>query len=261
LGRIRGDAAFGALCAATKTKHPKARRAVAEALGEFRGEFGERACDALTPLLRKDASYHVEAAAAVSIGKTKAKAAFDLLRAALRKESWNDVVRCGAMAGFAELGDARAIALLLPWTEYGRSTFARRAAITALGKLGENRNDVRRAILALLDDASFYVRLASVAALEALHDIEALPVLDAMALQDIDGRLKRRCAEAARAIREHAERPADVKQLRDELAQLRASNRTLLDRLDRLESEIRADGAGRAGRNGARRNTLKRTER
>ena len=234
LGRIRGERAFEALAEATKIKHPRARSAVAEALGEFRTAA---ACAALAPLARKDASYHVEAAAAASIGKTRAASAFDLLKRSLAKDSWNEVIRCGALAGLAELGDVRAIPICLEWTKYGRPTFARRAALSALGKIGEGRKDVREAVVALLDDRSFNVRMSAVAALEALHDAGALPVLDAIASQDVDGRLKRRCAEAARAIREHLERPAELKQLRDEVAELKASNRALLDRLDRLEAQ------------------------
>lgn len=236
LGRIRGDRAFEALTGATKIEHPKARRAVAEALGEFRTSA---ACAALAPLARKDESYQVEAAAATAIGKTHADAAFDLLRRSLAKDSWNEVIRCGALAGYAELGDARAIPICLEWTKYGRPTYTRRAALSALGKIGEGRKEVRDAVIALLDDKSFNVRMSAVAALEALHDVAALPALDAMASQDIDGRLKRRCAEAARAIREHAEKPVELKKMRDELAELKAANRALLDRVDRLEASAR----------------------
>ena len=236
LGRIRGDRAFAVPTGATKIKSSKARVAVAEALGEFRTAA---ACAALAPLARKDASYHVEAAAATAIGKTRAPEAFALLRRSLAKESWNEVIRCGALAGYAELGDARAVPICLESTKYGRPTFARRAALAALGKLGEGRKDVRDAVIALLDDKMFSVRMSAVAAIEALHDVEALPALDAIASQDVDGRLKRRCAEAARSIREHAEKPAELKRMRDDMAALHAANRALLDRVDRLEASAR----------------------
>jgi aminopeptidase N len=241
LGRIRGDRAFAALAAATKTKHPKARTAVAQALGEFRTEA---AVKALAPLARKDASYFVEAEAATSIGRTRARPAFDMLKRSMAKESWNDVIRCGALAGFAELGDERAIPICLEWTKYGRHKRARRAAIAALAKLGEGRKDVRDAIVALLDDRSFDVRVASIVALQSLHDMAALPALEAIATQDVDGRLKRRCAEAIRAIREHAERPAELAKMRDDLSELRTLNRELSERIDRLEA-IRSKNGSR----------------
>jgi aminopeptidase N len=233
LGRIRGEHAFEALSKATKIKHPKARTAVAEALGEFRSD---EACRALAPMARKDASYHVEAAAATAIGKTHAKAAFGLLRLSLAKNSWNEVIRCGALAGYAELGDERAVPICIEWTAYGKSTYTRRAALWALGKIGEGRKDVRDAVIALLEDRSFNVRMSAVAALEALHDVTALRALDAIASQDVAGRLKRRCSEAARAIREHADKPVELKRMRDDLVELKAENRALLDRVDKLEA-------------------------
>jgi aminopeptidase N len=250
LGRIRGDRAFAALTAATKVKHPKARAAVAHALGAFRSEDAVRS---LAPLARKDVSYFVEAEAATAIGRTRAASAFDMLKKSMARESWNEVVRCGALAGFAELGDERAVPICLDWTKYGRHKRARRAAIGALAKLGEGRKDVREAIISLLDDRSFDVRISSVMALQTLHDIAALPALEAIAAQDVDGRLKRRCAEAIRAIREHAERPAELVKLRDEVVELRAQNRALGERIDRLEASGRTTASKNGRKAGAKR--------
>jgi hypothetical protein len=87
--------------------------------------------------------------------------------------------------------------------------------------------------------------MSAVTALETLHDVAALPALDAIAAQDVDGRLKRRCADAARAIREHADKPVEIARLRDDLAELRAANRALLDRVDRLEAAARKGAAKR----------------
>ena len=117
----------------------------------------------------------------------------------LAKNSWNEVIRRGALRA-TELGDERAVPICMEWTKYGKPTYARRAALSALGKIGEGRKDVRDAVVALLEDRSFNVRMSAVAALEALHDAASLQALDAIAAQDVDGRLKRRCSEAARAI-------------------------------------------------------------
>ena len=243
LGNVRGDAAFSALVAALAIKHPKARRAVATALGEFRTD---EACEALEPLLRKDASYFVEAAAATSIGRTRSKRAYDVLSAALPvKESWQETVRAGVFAGLGELGDERAIPACLAWTAYGKPTPARRAAVAALGKLGEGRKDVRDTVIPLIEDRSFHVRVAAIDALEALHEQAAIAPFERIASQDVDGRLKRRCTEAAAKIREHLAKPVEVKQLRDELAVVRDANRALQTRLEALEAkEPRAKRAG-----------------
>ncbi len=236
LGRIRSDAALEALLPCLKIQHPRVRRAVVDALGSFRGD---RVCRALLPLLKRDRSYAVEAAAATSIGKSRSALAFDALVTGLKKESWTDEVRAGVMAGFAELGDERAVPLLLEWTAYGRPPYARRAAVAALGRLGEGSKSVSRALIALLgDDRDFWIRQATVEALEALHDRDALPELDRLAGHDIDGRLTSKCTEAAQAIRTYFERSDQVKQLRDDVEQLRETNKHLQDRLDRLESKV-----------------------
>jgi aminopeptidase N len=243
LGNVRGDDAFRALVKGLAIKHPKSRRAVAIALGEF---HTDAACAALDPLLRKDPSYFVEAAAATSIGKTKSARAYAVLSAALaKKESWQETVRAGVFGGLAELGDERAIPDCLAWTAYGKPTPARRAAVAALGKLGEGRKDVRETLIALIDDRSFHVRFAAIDALEALHEQAAIERFERIASQDVDGRLKRRCLEAAAKIREHMSKPAELKQLRDELAGVRDMNRALQTRLEALEAK--ASRGKRAG--------------
>ena len=236
LGTIRSERAFTALVKARRVDHPKARRAVARALGEFRGDD---ACDALAPMLAKDASYFVESEAATSIGKTRSRKAYALMEKALDKDSYDDVIRCGAMRGFVELGDERAIPLMMSWTEYGKPSFVRDAAIKALGKIGQGNAKVRARLFDLLDDKNFHARLAAVNALRALHDPEAIDVLNRLASKDVEGRLKSAAAKAARAIADYVEKPAEFKALRGEIESLRESNKALLDRFDRLEAKIK----------------------
>ncbi|MDQ2816746.1 MAG: M1 family metallopeptidase [Candidatus Eremiobacteraeota bacterium] len=233
LGRIRHPLALDALIAARAVEHPKARRAVAEAIGEYRGA---EACAALAPLLAEDASYFVEAAAATSIGRTKGARAYELLIQALgAKESWNDIVRVGVIAGLAELADERSVGQLIAWTGYGKPTTTRCAAVGALAKVGEGDGRVRDALFAALDDGSLFVRRAAAEALEALAEPKALDRLDRIAAEDVDGRLKRACAKAARSIRGRLQSLTQTRQLRDELAALQVSNGTLQGRLDALE--------------------------
>src|SRR5438093_3623792 len=69
LGKIHTPAALEALLAHTRLPHPKARRAVATALGEFRED---RAATTLVDIVQSgDASYFVEAEAAAALGKTR----------------------------------------------------------------------------------------------------------------------------------------------------------------------------------------------
>ena len=70
LGQTRRDDARDALVAAIDDEHPRVRRAVAAALGDFLGD--EAAGRALADRLRRgDASYFVEAEAALALGRTR----------------------------------------------------------------------------------------------------------------------------------------------------------------------------------------------
>jgi aminopeptidase N len=234
LGNIRSERALAALVKARTVEHPKARRAVANALGQF---STQEAAEALAPMLKRDASYFVEAEAALAVGKTRSKKAYPLLLKALEKQSFNDVIRAYAFAGLAQLGDERAIPVLLEWSEYGRPPFAREAAIAALGKLGQGNRKVRARLVDLLDDKYFWARLAAVRALVEMHDADALPALQRLASMDVEGRLKGAAVKAVRAIAEQQEKSAQWRELRAEIQSLREENKSLLDRIDRLEAK------------------------
>lgn len=240
LGKVRSKAALDALVDGLKVRHPKARRGVVKGLGEFRDEA---AADALLPVVRRDASYYVEAEAAKSLGKTRSRRAFDALKKALTKDSHNEIIRYMAFEGLAELRDERAMPICVDWTAYGRPPRAREGAALALGKLGERLGPASPAsrqafdrLVELLNDPSLRVRLQAVLSLQELGDAKAVPHLEAIAARDLDGRIVRRAREAARDLREGRQRSEEVRGLREDLDKLRQDNRELRDRLDRLET-------------------------
>ncbi len=244
LGSTRAEAALAALVTLTSVAHPKARRAVAGALGEFRHD--ERAADALLALLDRDASYFVEAQAAKSLGRTLSARAYDAIAQAFVKDSYNEVIRVMACQGLAELRDERALDFLLGWTPYGRPQQVRSAAIAALATLAERFPDRKRGIveriIELLDDPWLRARLSAVDALGKLGDATALGPLDAYAARELDGRGVRMAREAMASIREGRSRDDASKQLRDDLDKAAKDNRELRDRLDKLEAAMKPAG-------------------
>jgi aminopeptidase N len=238
LGKIHTLEALDALLAHIQLPHPKARRAVATALGEFKEE---RATTTLANVLsQEDASYFVEAEAAAALGKTRAESALADLQQASQKPSWNEIIRGGVFRGLAELKDERAIPMLLDATAYGRPPQARYAAIRALGKLGGEKDPAPEAIVdaltTLLDEEYFRTRMAVLDALEALNSPKTLPALQRLSAHDLDGRVKRRLAEVIDAIRSSRKQADDMQQLRNDVQALREENKKLLERLDRLEA-------------------------
>ncbi|MEX1254395.1 MAG: M1 family aminopeptidase [Dehalococcoidia bacterium] len=249
LGSLGTEAALDALLECLSVEHPKARRAVAGALGEFRDEppahRGARAAEALDGVLREgDASYFVEAEVAFALGKTHSSRAFEALEGALDKESHNQIIRVRAFDGFGELRDERAVPIAIEWTRYGRPPQARNAATACLGKLGhyvEQKDAIRDRLVELLDDPDLRTRLAAVVALRELGDDKAVPALERLAQRDLDGRVIRYAREAAARLREGRDKGEDVRKLREELDKLREDQRTLKDRMEKLETGQRME--------------------
>jgi len=148
------------------------------------------------------------------------------------------------MAGLGWLGDERAIPILLEWTAYGRTTPARRAAVQALARVGERRNNVIDALVGLLNDPLLRVRVAAVDALGKMNAIDALPELDRLANLDVEGRLRVMAMEAAQKIRAGKEPADELRRLRDDVDQLRAANAKLESKLAEFEAlPVRSNGA------------------
>src|SRR5436309_10039494 len=97
LGTIRTNVALRALIAGLKTKHPKARRAVVKALGEFRDE--EAAKELIEIVQDTDPSYYVEAEASRSLGKTRSAKAFEVLKAEIGRASCRERVEMWVVDG------------------------------------------------------------------------------------------------------------------------------------------------------------------
>jgi aminopeptidase N len=237
LGAIRSEQALEVLGKHVGTKHPKVRRAVAHALAAFRTA---RAAELLRPLALADASYLVEAEAARSLGATRQPSAFETLLDTLDRPAWADVVRAGALDGFAELRDERAIAHVLARTRYGVSTRGRRAAIAALPKLSSDRK-TREALEDLLDEKDPYLRVDVVRALGEISDAKSRGPLQRQLDRDLDGRVRRRIREVLRDLDGGAK--PDVDRLKDELESVRAEQAELKARLAKLEAPASAPAA------------------
>jgi aminopeptidase N len=231
LAAIRSPGAKKALLDALKVKHPKARRAVVAALGQFRddAEVGK----ALAALLAKgDASYFVEGEAAKSVGKVRAKGAFEALVGVLDRPAFQDAIRCGALEGLAELRDPRGWKIALAATAPGQPPFGRRTAADALARLAEpaeKKTETVERLSELLRDESFRVRLATLHAAPTLGDERLIGPLSTTPF--LDGREQRLAREAVRTLR--VKSPAsELQSLRGDLDKLKGELHALKEELD-----------------------------
>lgn len=250
LGKVHSPAALEALIANAHAKHPKARRAVAQALGEWKHED---AAAALARMLAKDASYYVEAQAAASLGKTRQNNAYDALVAALKKESHNDVIRAHVFSGLCDLRDMRALKVMTEWTQYGRSQQARYAAISSLGRLAAESTEDKdkqaaRETLEPLLEGDFRQAMAAIGGLRALKDAKAVAALGKLAATTHDSRIKRNARMAMEALREAGGAPKEIKALRDDYDALKKDYDDLKNRLEKIEGDKSGGKAGSAKR-------------
>jgi aminopeptidase N len=241
LGAIRSNAAMEEILASIEVPHPKARRNIVRALGEFREE---RAAQALARILEQgDASYYVEAAATAAIGKTRSQLAYSAIERALAKDSQNDVIRINAFDGLGQLRDERGVQLAMDWSRYGRPANVRGAACTALAQLGQTVPDNRKVeivdhLIPLIQDSWLRTQISAINALAELKATKALPDLDRAVQSALDGRVARTARIAAKKIRESGDKGEDVKKLREEMDKLTDENRTLKERLDAIEARL-----------------------
>jgi aminopeptidase N len=252
LGKIHSQEALEALCD-TEVKHPKARRAVAAALGEWKDS---RAVEKLARMLNKDESYYVAAESAVAMGKTRAAVAFDVLSGALSRPSHVDVIRSSVFRGFIELRDMRALEVIREWTHYGRPQQARMAAIAALGELAyhspedRHKTEARETIEPCLE-GDFRTAMAAISGLSALKDPKAIGALGKLARTTHDSRIKKRAQGAIESIRAAQGAPKELRELRDDYDKLKDDYEKLKERLDKVEAVgTGKNGKGHAGKNG-----------
>jgi aminopeptidase N len=231
LGKIRSEEAFSALSGQAGADHPKVRRAVAAALGNFKSAA---AAKVLEKRAKSDPSYLVEAESVRALGRTRQKEALDVIVPLLDRPSWAEVSRAGALDALGALRDERALPEVLKRTEYGFPTRGRRAAIAALAQISEGRK-VREHLEDLLDDKDPHLKIDVVAALQFLGDLKSRGPLHRAKERELDGRVVRRLREALRDMGEHKS-VAERKRLNDELDGVRSELAELKARLSKVEA-------------------------
>lgn len=233
LGRIHSPHALAMLLRAVHVKHPKARRAVVQALGEFREDA--QATQALRGLCTKgDASALVEAEAARSYGKVRAPDAVKVLTAMLERPSFMDVIASGALDGLAASRQKEAWATVLKATRYGSPAFARRAAVAAMARLAEvceRKHEAVDVLTPLLSDSQFRVQMAAIDAAATLNDDRMVGPLTSTPF--LDGRAKRGAREVVRALREGQPWRKELASLREDFEKLKGQFNAVKEEVER----------------------------
>jgi len=237
LGSAKTDHAYEALKECLSVGHPKTRRAVVKALGEFKKV---EALELLEPILQNDESYFVESDAAIAIGKTKSKLAIAILKKTAETTSFQNIVAQGAISGLKEFADDKEVAeFILEKSGYGNHYRLREAATFALGKFIDGNPAIFDHLKSMLTDKWFRVRINACRAFADAESTKAISDLTWVAENDPDHRVRRVAEECTYMIKDATKKPKEVAQMREELDIVKSRNLELLQKMDRLERELR----------------------
>jgi aminopeptidase N len=247
---IKLDQAFQGLLTGLADPEARVRRAVVESLAQAKTKESYKALK--TVVETGDASYYVEAAALRGLGAVVASGllaeqeeqALKLIKTVLQERpGWNEVVRSGAIGALSQLKtSAAALDVILAYTAIGTPQPLRLAAIRALGAISTGQDNANLArILAQLQtlaaETFFLTQVAVTSALGQMETTRAIGILQAITDQSPDGRVRRVAAEAIQKVQKNAGSDQAVKQIREELDQLKQENQDLKSRLENLEAK------------------------
>ncbi|MGB0561460.1 MAG: M1 family aminopeptidase [Spirulinaceae cyanobacterium] len=249
LGKIKLDPAIAALQTGLQDEDARVRRAVLESLGQSKTETAYELVKAVAQ--QGDASYYTEAAALRNLGnivtgvlQAKQAEAIALYEQVLfTRAGWNEVVRGGAIAGLSRLKtSAQAVELIAKYTQLGTPQALRLLAIRSLGTVstGQTPDQVERIaqqLEAIASESFFLTQMAATAALGQMQTPAAIAILNRLADQTPDGRVRRAAEEAAKRVQKNLGSDKALKQLREELDQLKKDNQDLKNRLAKLEAK------------------------
>jgi aminopeptidase N len=254
LASIKLEQAFSGVLIGLDDANARVRRATVEALSTIKTLDSYKA---LKPIAEKgDASYYVEAAAIRALGAiagsnladSKEEKTLKLLKSVLKeRQGWNEVVRSGAIAALSQMKTSEAaLDIILDYTEPGIPQPLRLAAIRSLGTISSGQSNVNlEQVLNRLKELSresFFLTQVSVAnALGQMETAKAIAILQSLATQTPDGRVRRIAEEAVQKVQKHTGSDKAVKQLRTEFDQLKQENQDLKSRLETLEAKAKQE--------------------
>ncbi len=249
LATVKLDQAFEPLLQGLHDPEARVRRAVVNALSEIKTLASYAALKAIAET--GDASYYVEANALSGLGSLAAQndteaEVLQLYRTVLKERSgWNETVRSGAISGLSKLKTSEAaLDLILIYTAAGTPQALRLSAIRALGAIstGQTNGNLERILNRLAELASetfFLTQMSVIAALGQMETVKAISILQSLADQSPDGRVRRVAEEAIQRVQTTVGKDKAVAQMQEELEQLKKSNQELRSRLENLEARAK----------------------
>jgi aminopeptidase N len=132
--------------------------------------------------------------------------------------------------------------IILKYSQPGIPQSLRLTAIRSLGAVStgqtpEKLGEILEQLEAIAGESFFLTQVAVVGALGQMQSAEAIAILNDLASQTPDGRVRRRAEEAVTKVEKNLGADKVVKEMRTEIDQLKQTNLDLASRLAKLEAK------------------------
>jgi aminopeptidase N len=182
LAKIGGSNAELQILPALADEKPWVREVAARVLANFKDD--PSLAPKLASIALDDHAYTVRAAALRSLAEIKAPDAYDILVAAVKSDSPDDVLRDAALGGMGALGEDRAVPILREWSAPGKPLSSRQEAIGAIAALDKKDKTITLDLISYLREPHFDLRISTIFALGQRGDTDAIAPLEDFAKSD-----------------------------------------------------------------------------
>ncbi len=226
LGEIGTPAAMDAILGLGMPGERHVRRAVAEALGNFKEE---KARGLLQKLLKGDESPYVRCESALGLAKSWPEGAFPHLKQAMKVHSPNETLAEACLAAMGKVKEQEADRIVKDSLAYGKPTRVRIGALKAMKERGRVLDEEVPLLKGILEDPrDFRVRLYLVNSLvRTLEDRRFIEALKKASGSDREAKVRRKALEVYYQLSASAESSAAISKLRAEVEELKDENRRL----------------------------------
>jgi len=242
LGKMDDDRAIDMLLKHADVAESRVRLAVTN---ELASTDESKARSELVNRIEVDPSSYIVAAAIEGLGKQRDESSIPIITAALNRDSHSERIRSAALRALANIRSEESLDLILPYTESSAPRASRRAAISAVGTVGEfmeDRGQAREALIEQLSDPHPFRRASAINALAVLGDVHAIGALEKLAETTKREAEAKNARDAINKLRTKKEPSSEVKALREEVDALEDARKKLEEQFERLEERVKAIG-------------------
>ena len=243
LSKRKTPEALDALLGSRKQPDARVRQAVVRGIGR---DFGQKARQAMTAVLRREKNPEIRATAVAALGKYADAETGKLLVAQLKDESFRQPVARAAISAMKTHDDSALAGPLLAHLNANGDTLESRSLGSALETLAylsresAEKTELREFLLDYIHDARQSVQLGTVRALGVLGDSRALGALDSFRSEDAPDRSHRKrlhdaAAKSIDQIRKQEPPQKDFGEMRRRMIDLEKSIEQLKKQVEEAE--------------------------